>query len=317
MPARCAGRSSSSRASAAAAAARSRSVYAGASGSIVVDAPQSRRSYRTTWRPPRTSAAQSASGQESIVVAPASRTSGAAASPKCSTPSVTPLPSTVVMKPAPTQSRRWARGTTGPSDASSTSRTASLTGGAGSVADTLRVAASRACPTERRDPLAVAQMPAASRPADGRGAFRVIRSHASRRAVGGFWRSLQQQLGELLDRLGEGEPLAWPVVEFVGDGVELGFADRAEVGALGEVLAQEAVGVLVGAALPGRVRIAEEHLDAGVDADLLPVAHLGALVPGQRAAQRLGQRLHLGGERRRDVLGLVAVGQRHEHRVAA
>src|SRR5215217_6663948 len=48
----------------------------------------------------------SASGQESIVVAPASRTSGAAASPKCSTPSVTPLASTVVMKPAPTQSRR-------------------------------------------------------------------------------------------------------------------------------------------------------------------------------------------------------------------
>ena len=35
-------------ASAAASAARSRSVYAGASGSVVVDAPLSRRSYRTT-----------------------------------------------------------------------------------------------------------------------------------------------------------------------------------------------------------------------------------------------------------------------------
>jgi hypothetical protein len=64
----------------------------------------------------------------------------------------------------------------------STSRTASWTGGAGSVADTQRVAASRACPTERRDPLAVAQMPAASRPAHGSGVFRVMRSHASRRA---------------------------------------------------------------------------------------------------------------------------------------
>ena len=51
--------------------------------------------------------------------------------------------------------------------------------------------------------------------------------------------------------------------------------------------------------------------------DLLPVAHLGALVPGQRAAQRLGQGLHLASERGRDVLGLVAVGQRDEHRVAA
>src|SRR5215218_8117017 len=103
----------------------------------------------------------------------------------------------------------------------------------------------------------------------------------SRKGIGGFWRSLQQQLGELLGRVGEVEALAGAVVEFVGDGVELGFADGAEVGALGEVLAQQAIGVLVGAALPGGVRIAEVDLDAGVDVDLLPVAHLGALVPGQ------------------------------------
>src|SRR5215203_4136334 len=55
----------------------------------------------------------SASGQESMVVPPASRTSGAAASPKCSTPSVTPLASTVVMRPASLRrSRRASR--TGP-----------------------------------------------------------------------------------------------------------------------------------------------------------------------------------------------------------
>src|SRR5918994_76889 len=54
----------------------------------------------------------SASGQESMVVGPASSTS-AAASPKCSTPSVTPLASTVVMRPAPLRrSRRASR--TGP-----------------------------------------------------------------------------------------------------------------------------------------------------------------------------------------------------------
>src|SRR5918993_872855 len=60
-------------------------------------------------------ASQSASGQESMVVPPASTTSGAAASPKCSTPSVTPLASTVVMRPAPlrrSRSRRALR--TGP-----------------------------------------------------------------------------------------------------------------------------------------------------------------------------------------------------------
>src|ERR671912_1603116 len=60
-------------------------------------------------------ASQSASGQESMVVPPASKTSGAAASPKRSTPSVTPLALTVVMRPAPlrrSRSRRASR--TGP-----------------------------------------------------------------------------------------------------------------------------------------------------------------------------------------------------------
>src|SRR5215218_9429791 len=51
----------------------------------------------------------SASGQESMVVPPASRTSGVAASPKCSTPSVTPLASTVVMRPAPLRRSRSRR----------------------------------------------------------------------------------------------------------------------------------------------------------------------------------------------------------------
>jgi hypothetical protein len=69
---------------------------------------------------------------------------------------------------------------------------------------------------------------------------------------------LQQQLGELLGRVGEAEALAGAVVEFVGGGVEHGFGDGGEVGALGEVLARQAVGVLVGAVLPGRVRVAEE-----------------------------------------------------------
>ena len=43
------------------------------------------------------------SGQESMVVPPASRTSGAAASPKCSAPSVTPSASTVVITPPPSR----------------------------------------------------------------------------------------------------------------------------------------------------------------------------------------------------------------------
>src|SRR5829696_6443260 len=44
-----------------------------------------------------------------MVVPPASRTSGVAASPKCSAPSVTPLASTVVMRPAPLRRSRSPR----------------------------------------------------------------------------------------------------------------------------------------------------------------------------------------------------------------
>src|SRR5215212_5537557 len=43
-----------------------------------------------------------------MVVPPASRTSGAFTSPKCSTPSVTPLASTVVMRPASLRRSRQA-----------------------------------------------------------------------------------------------------------------------------------------------------------------------------------------------------------------
>jgi DNA invertase Pin-like site-specific DNA recombinase len=122
---------------------------------------------------------------------------------------------------------------------------------------------------------------------------------------------------ESCSRRGEAETLARALVEYVGDGVELDFGDGGEVNALGEVLPEQPVGVLVAPALPRRVGVAEEHRAAGVDVHLLAVAHLRALVPGQRPAQRRGQRLHLASEGGRDVLGLVAVGQRHQHREAA
>ena len=43
---------------------------------------------------------------------------GAAASPKCSTPSMTPSASTVVITPPPSRRRRRTSGTSGPSDTS-------------------------------------------------------------------------------------------------------------------------------------------------------------------------------------------------------
>src|SRR5439155_7847747 len=102
----------------------------------------------------------------------------------------------------------------------------------------------------------------------------------SRKGIGGFQRSLQQQLGELLSGVGEGQALAGPGVEFVGDGVKFCFGDGAEVGALVVVLAQQPVGVLVDSALPGGVWVTEDDVDAHVAAGLLPVALLRVLVSG-------------------------------------
>lgn len=59
---------------------------------------------------------------------------------------------------------------------------------------------------------------------------------------------------EFVEFFGRGVPvegLSGAGVEFVGDGVQVGLGVDGQVGAFGEVLAEQAVGVLVGAALPG------------------------------------------------------------------
>src|SRR4051795_1595708 len=71
---------------------------------------------------------------------------------------------------------------------------------------------------------------------------------------------------------------------------------HAEINSLWKVLAQQAVGILVRAALPGAVRVAEVDRDPGVDPQMCVLSHLRALVPGQRLPQVLGQ----GGDRARD-----------------
>src|SRR5512134_3460956 len=62
--------------------------------------------------------------------------------------------------------------------------------------------------------------------------------------------------------------LSRAIVEFPCDRVERGAGIDAEVGVPGEVLAEQAVAVLVAAALPWAVRIAEEDADVGVDGEL-------------------------------------------------
>ncbi len=58
----------------------------------------------------------------------------------------------------------------------------------------------------------------------------------------------------------------------MGNVIQVGLGEQREVGALGEVLARQAVCVLIGAALPGALGVAEVDLDAGIDAE----ARMGA-----------------------------------------
>src|ERR671919_623790 len=103
----------------------------------------------------------------------------------------------------------------------------------------------------------------------------------------------------LVEGLGGGAPaerLAGSGVECGGDGLDVVAVPAGEVGALGEVLAQEAVGVLVGAALPWAVWVGEVDGETGVDFELGVLGEFFAAVPGQRAAQLRGQCCELRGQ---------------------
>src|SRR5215212_5541498 len=105
----------------------------------------------------------------------------------------------------------------------------------------------------------------------------------------------------LVERLGRRSPakgLARSGIERRGHGREVVRAVHAQVGALREVLPQQPVGVLVGAALPGAVRVAKVDLDPRVDLEARMLGHLGALIPGQRPSKLIRQ----SGDRARDRL---------------
>ena len=70
-----------------------------------------------------------------------------------------------------------------------------------------------------------------------------------------------------------------------GNFVEVGLREAREVCSSWEVLPQQAIGVLVAAALPGAAWIAEVDLDIGRNGEALVVRELLASIPGQGAAQ--------------------------------
>jgi len=90
----------------------------------------------------------------------------------------------------------------------------------------------------------------------------------------------------------------------------------AEIGALGQVFADQAVGVFVGSALPWGVWVAEVDINTKALREDLVQGHLGALVVGQGLAQGLGDGLQAVGEAVEDGAGVGAVDL-GEHEEAA
>lgn len=101
------------------------------------------------------------------------------------------------------------------------------------------------------------------------------------------------------------EALARSDIQFVGNGIQLLLAVHRQVRALGQVLADQAVDVLVAAALPGAVWVAEVDRHTGLLGDFRVPRHLSPLVVGhalaysqRHAVQRRAEALHRRGRRR-------------------
>lgn len=94
------------------------------------------------------------------------------------------------------------------------------------------------------------------------------------------------QLCERLQWGGEVEALSWARIQPMRDGVQLALRIARQIRALGQILTHQAIGVLVGPALPGAVRIGKEHLNGEPLGQALVFRHLFAPIVGQRLAQR-------------------------------
>src|SRR3989338_8777450 len=88
--------------------------------------------------------------------------------------------------------------------------------------------------------------------------------------------------GEQLRGTFEAQRLARSGVQCPGDRIQRFLAEAAQVAALGQVLPQQAVGVLVDAPLPGAVRIGEVYFYPGGFRQSLVFGHFPALIVRQR-----------------------------------
>ena len=108
--------------------------------------------------------------------------------------------------------------------------------------------------------------------------------------------AIQEQFS--IDRKGTSHPesVSGPDVNFVGDGIKLWLGVPGQVGPFGQILADQAVHVFIGSALPRVVRVAKVHGNAGLRGQCFVQDHLPALVVGHPQPHRLGNAVELVGE---------------------
>jgi len=114
------------------------------------------------------------------------------------------------------------------------------------------------------------------------------RTGAEELAAGGALSAGETEGGVVdLERSAKAEAAAGAVVEESGDLVTLLLGEGGEVGAFGEILAEETVGVFVGAAFPGVVRGGEVEASVQLARDIFEAMKFGAVVGGE-AEDRMG-----------------------------
>jgi hypothetical protein len=127
--------------------------------------------------------------------------------------------------------------------------------------------------------------------------------------MGGF-----EHRAEHIQRGVEGVRGARSVGQAVGYGVEFGLGVCRQIGALGQVLPQQSVGVLAGSTLPRAMGVAEVDLRARAGREFAVASHLLALVVGQAVAHRRGYLIQPGIKARQHgrCRRVVHLGQQHQ-----
>ena len=104
----------------------------------------------------------------------------------------------------------------------------------------------------------------------------------------------------------EAKRFPWPCIEPKGDLIKVMLSVNGSVRAVREVLAQQTIGVLVAAALPGAFRITEVDADIRRDGELAMISQFRSPIPSQRRHHHLRQVLHPGDQCADDAVAVFS-----------